>query len=135
VIGHGDSPRRWIATDDVAALMAAVAVEPDPPAMLTIGGPEAMTKKEAIALAEQLTQRKMKVQRMPRTGRPPCDPGPGQTLRRTRHRLRSRPPPGHGGSDLGRRATARTRNHAPPGQRFHTRASPRLGMSKAGAGR
>jgi uncharacterized protein YbjT (DUF2867 family) len=66
VIGHGDSPRRWIATDDVAALMAAVAVEPDPPAMLTIGGPEAMTKKEAIALAEQLTQRKMKVQRMPR---------------------------------------------------------------------
>jgi uncharacterized protein YbjT (DUF2867 family) len=66
VIGHGDSPRRWIATDDVAALMAAVAVEPDPPAMLTIGGPEAMTKNEAIALAEQLTQRKMKVQRMPR---------------------------------------------------------------------
>jgi uncharacterized protein YbjT (DUF2867 family) len=66
VIGHGDTPRRWIATDDVAALMAAVAVEPDPPAMLTIGGPEPMTKKEAIALAEQLTRRKMKVQRMPR---------------------------------------------------------------------
>ncbi len=66
VIGHGNSPRRWIATDDVAALMAAVAVEPDPPAMLTVGGPEAMTKNEAIALAEQLTHRKMKVQRMPR---------------------------------------------------------------------
>jgi uncharacterized protein YbjT (DUF2867 family) len=66
VIGHGDSPRRWIATDDVAALMAAVAVEPDPPAMLTVGGPEAMTKNQAIALAEQLTHRKMKVQRMPR---------------------------------------------------------------------
>jgi uncharacterized protein YbjT (DUF2867 family) len=66
VIGHGDSPRRWIATDDVAALMAAVAAEPDPPAMLTVGGPEAMTKNEAIALAEQLTHRQMKVQRMPR---------------------------------------------------------------------
>lgn len=66
VIGHGNSPRRWIATEDVAALMAAVAVEPDPPAMLTVGGPEAMTKNEAIALAEQLTHRKMKVQRMPR---------------------------------------------------------------------
>jgi uncharacterized protein YbjT (DUF2867 family) len=66
VIGHGNSPRRWIATDDVAALMAAVAVEPDPPAMLTVGGPEAMTKNEAIALAEQLTHRKMKIQRMPR---------------------------------------------------------------------
>jgi uncharacterized protein YbjT (DUF2867 family) len=66
VIGHGESPRRWIATDDVAALMAAVAVEPDPPAMLTIGGPEAMTKNEAIALAEQLPPPTMKVQRMPR---------------------------------------------------------------------
>ncbi len=66
VIGHGNSPRRWIATEDVAALMAAVAVEPDPPAMLTVGGPEAMTKNEAIALAEQLTHRKMKIQRMPR---------------------------------------------------------------------
>lgn len=66
VIGRGDTPRRWIATDDVAALMAAVAVEPDPPAMLTVGGPEPMTKNEAIALAEQLTHRRMKVQRMPR---------------------------------------------------------------------
>ncbi len=67
VIGKGDSRRRWIATDDVAALMAAVAVEPDPPAILTFGGPEAMSKNEAIALAEQLTNRRMKVQRMPRT--------------------------------------------------------------------
>jgi uncharacterized protein YbjT (DUF2867 family) len=66
VIGHGDTPRRWISTDDVAALMASVAVELDPPAMLTVGGPEAMTKNEAIALAEQLTHRKMRVQRMPR---------------------------------------------------------------------
>jgi uncharacterized protein YbjT (DUF2867 family) len=66
VIGRGDTPRRWIATDDVAALMAAVAVEPDPPPMLTVGGPEGMSKNEAIALAEQLTHRRMKVQRMPR---------------------------------------------------------------------
>ena len=67
VVGKGDTRRRWIATDDVAALTAAVAVEPDPPAILTFGGPEAMSKNEAIALAEQLTNRRMKVQRMPRT--------------------------------------------------------------------
>lgn len=66
VIGHGDSRRRWIATDDAAALMAAVAVEPDPPGMLTVGGPEALTKNELITLAERLTHRRMKVQRMPR---------------------------------------------------------------------
>ncbi|MBC9820435.1 SDR family oxidoreductase [Terrabacter sp. MAHUQ-38] len=66
VIGKGDTRRRWIATDDVAALTTAVAVEPDPPAILTFGGPEAMSKNEAIALAGQLTHRRMKVQRMPR---------------------------------------------------------------------
>lgn len=66
VIGRGDTKRRWVATDDVAALMAAVAVEPDPPAVLTVGGPEALSKNEAIRLAEQLTNRPMKVQRMPR---------------------------------------------------------------------
>ena len=46
--------------------MAAVAVEPDRPAMLTVGGPDAMTKNESIALADQLTHQQMKVQRMPR---------------------------------------------------------------------
>lgn len=66
VIGHGNTKRRWVATEDVAALMAAVAVEPDPPAILTIGGPEALSKNEAIGLAEQLIHRRMKVQRMPR---------------------------------------------------------------------
>jgi uncharacterized protein YbjT (DUF2867 family) len=66
LIGKGETRRRWVATDDVAALMAAVAVEPDPPAIITFGGPEAMSKNEAIALAEQLTHRRMKVQRMPR---------------------------------------------------------------------
>ena len=32
LMGRGDSRRRWVATDDVAALMASVAVESDPPA-------------------------------------------------------------------------------------------------------
>ena len=126
VIGKGDTRRRWIATDDVAALMAAVAVEPDPPAMLTFGGPEAMSKNEAIALAEQLTNRRMKVQRMPRPVARLAIRVLGQALRRTRHRLRGRPPPGHSGSDLGRRATARAGNHPPFGQRLPARAGPRV---------
>jgi uncharacterized protein YbjT (DUF2867 family) len=66
IIGRGDTRRRWVATGDVAALMAAVAVEPDAPAVLTFGGPESMSKNEAIALAERLTHRRMKVRRMPR---------------------------------------------------------------------
>jgi uncharacterized protein YbjT (DUF2867 family) len=66
VFGKGDTKVRWVSTDDAAALVAAVAVEPDPPVLVEFGGPEALSRNEAIAIAEELTHRKMKVQRMPR---------------------------------------------------------------------
>ncbi|HJQ04612.1 MAG TPA: NAD(P)H-binding protein [Nocardioides sp.] len=66
IIGRGDSKRRWISTEDVAALVASVAVEPDPPSLITVGGPEAISKNEAVALVEEVTGRRMKVQHMPR---------------------------------------------------------------------
>ncbi|RZT20061.1 NADH dehydrogenase [Kribbella sp. VKM Ac-2569] len=65
LIGSGDAKVRWVSTDDVAALLAAVAVEPDPPAMIEVGGPEELSRKEAVVVAEDLTRRQMKVQRMP----------------------------------------------------------------------
>lgn len=66
IIGRGDTKRRWVSTADVAALVASVAVEPDPPSLITVGGPEAITKNEAVALVEEATGRRMKVQHMPR---------------------------------------------------------------------
>ncbi|MDX6252732.1 MAG: hypothetical protein QOF10_6092 [Kribbellaceae bacterium] len=66
VFGRGDTKRRWVSTDDVAALVAAVAVEPDPPALIEFGGPEAISRNEAVGIAQALTDRHMKVQRMPR---------------------------------------------------------------------
>jgi uncharacterized protein YbjT (DUF2867 family) len=66
IIGRGDSKRRWVSTGDIAALVASVAVEPDPPSLITVGGPEAITKNEAVTLVEQVTGRPMKVQHMPR---------------------------------------------------------------------
>ena len=66
VFGSGASRRRWVATEDVAALVANVAVEPDPPPILEFGGPEAISRNEAVAIAEGLTGRHFKVQRMPR---------------------------------------------------------------------
>ena len=66
VFGKGDTKRRWVSTDDVAALVAALAVEPDPPAMVEFGGPEALSRNEAIAIAERVTGRSFKRQRMPR---------------------------------------------------------------------
>jgi uncharacterized protein YbjT (DUF2867 family) len=66
VFGKGDTEHRWVAVDDVAQLVAAVAVEADPPDMIEFGGPEALTRNEAIAVAERLTGRRIRRQRIPR---------------------------------------------------------------------
>lgn len=63
--GKGDTRHRWVATDDVAALVAAVATEPDPPALIEFGGPEALTRNEAVAVAERASGRPIKVQHAP----------------------------------------------------------------------
>ena len=65
IIGKGNTKRRWVATEDVAALLCAVALESAPPALIEVGGPELLTKKEAVAVVQDLTHRRMKVQRMP----------------------------------------------------------------------
>jgi uncharacterized protein YbjT (DUF2867 family) len=66
ILGRGDTRRRWVATDDVAALVAAVALEPDPPEVIEVGGPDAVSRNEAVELVEGITGRKLKVRRMPR---------------------------------------------------------------------
>lgn len=66
VFGHGDTKRRWVATEDVAALVAAVSLEADPPDTVAVGGPEAISRNEAVEIAEILTGQQFKVQRMPR---------------------------------------------------------------------
>jgi uncharacterized protein YbjT (DUF2867 family) len=66
VFGKGDTKRRWVSTDDVAALLAAVAVEPDPPAVVEFGGPEALSRNETAAIAEEATGHPMKRQHLPR---------------------------------------------------------------------
>jgi len=65
VFGKGDTKRRFVSTEDVAALVAAVASEPDPPRVIEFGGPEALSRNEAVAAAEQATGRSFKVQRLP----------------------------------------------------------------------
>ncbi|WJH23544.1 SDR family oxidoreductase [Pseudarthrobacter defluvii] len=66
VIGKGDTKARWVAEDDVAALLCAVAIEPEPPRLVEFGGPESLTKNEASAVAGKLMHRRMKVRHMPR---------------------------------------------------------------------
>lgn len=66
IIGRGDNRIRFVATADVAALITAVALEPEPPAVVEVGGPEALSKNEALEIAAELTGRRMKVLRIPR---------------------------------------------------------------------
>ena len=66
VIGKGDTKRRLVATEDVATLPSAVAREPNPPALIEVGGPEPLTKNEAISIAAELSHHRMKVHRLPR---------------------------------------------------------------------
>jgi uncharacterized protein YbjT (DUF2867 family) len=66
VIGRGDTRRRWVSTSDVALLVAAGATAAEPLAVVEFGGPEAMSRNEAITVAERACGRIMKSQRMPR---------------------------------------------------------------------
>jgi uncharacterized protein YbjT (DUF2867 family) len=63
--GKGHTKHRWVATDDVAALVAAVALELDPPELIEFGGPEALSRNECVAVAERATGRSIKVQHAP----------------------------------------------------------------------
>jgi uncharacterized protein YbjT (DUF2867 family) len=66
ILGKGDMRRRFVSTEDVAALVVAVALEPDPPALIEFGGPEALSRNEAVELVERVSGRKMKRRRLPR---------------------------------------------------------------------
>jgi uncharacterized protein YbjT (DUF2867 family) len=66
VLGRGQLPHRYVATDDVAALCAHLAVVPDPPEMVEFGGPEALTRTQVVEAFEAATGRRFKVRHVPR---------------------------------------------------------------------
>lgn len=66
IIGRGDTKRRWIACEDVAALVAELALEDDPPRLVEVGGPDALSKNDVVELAAQLGARPSKQRHMPR---------------------------------------------------------------------
>jgi uncharacterized protein YbjT (DUF2867 family) len=66
ILGRGDSKRRWVACDDVAALVTALALEDDPPRLVEVGGPDALSKNEAADLAQTIGGGGIKRRHMPR---------------------------------------------------------------------
>lgn len=53
IYGSGRSPITFVAEDDVAQACVRVATMADPPAVLDVGGPDALTRREAVELYER----------------------------------------------------------------------------------
>ncbi|HYN57367.1 MAG TPA: NAD(P)H-binding protein [Motilibacterales bacterium] len=66
IYGRGDTRQRYVAIDDVANLVAHLALADDPPGVVEFGGPEALTRMEVVARFEQATGVPMKVRHVPR---------------------------------------------------------------------
>jgi NADH dehydrogenase len=66
IFGNGDAPTAYIAVDDVAEAVVRLAVLPDPPSVVEFGGPEAMTRKEAVAAFERALGAPIRRRHVPR---------------------------------------------------------------------
>jgi uncharacterized protein YbjT (DUF2867 family) len=66
ILGRGDTPARYVSVEDVAALTAAVAVEPDPPELVEFGGSEPLTRNQVADVIEEAAGKPMKRRHMPR---------------------------------------------------------------------
>lgn len=65
IYGHGVLPHRYVATEDVAALCAHVAVAVDPPETVEFGGPEELSRMQVVAAFESATGKTLKVRHVP----------------------------------------------------------------------
>jgi uncharacterized protein YbjT (DUF2867 family) len=66
VYGRGENPARYVAARDVAETVARLALAPEPPPLIEFGGPEALTRHQAVAAFEAATGRPIRVRHVPR---------------------------------------------------------------------
>ncbi len=66
VYGRGESPHAYIGIDDVAEAMVRLALAEDPPHIVEMGGPEAVSPNEAVAAFERALGRPIKASHVPR---------------------------------------------------------------------
>ena len=55
IFGDGTQPLTWIARDDVAELAARAVADEDPPEILELGGPEALSQNQVVDVYEEAT--------------------------------------------------------------------------------
>ena len=66
IYGRGETPQRYVAIDDVADLVAHLAVVDCPPDIVEFGGPEALSRMDVVALFERAMGAPLKVRHVPR---------------------------------------------------------------------
>ena len=66
VFGRGEARTRYVAVDNVAEAVAALALDADPPERVEFGGPDALSRHEAIAVFEQISGRAYRTPDVPR---------------------------------------------------------------------
>ena len=68
VFGRGEARARYVAVDDAAEAIAHWAVADEAPGVVEFGGPEAVTRRQAIAIFEAASGRRIRTYYVPRVG-------------------------------------------------------------------
>jgi uncharacterized protein YbjT (DUF2867 family) len=66
VFGKGETPTRYVATDDVAEAVARLTLAEDPPRLVEFGGPESLTCRHAVEVFERALGEPIRRRHVPR---------------------------------------------------------------------
>jgi NADH dehydrogenase len=67
IFGKGETPTRYVATDDVATAVVRLTLADDPPRTVEFGGPDALTLKQAVEVFERALGEPIRRRHVPRT--------------------------------------------------------------------
>jgi uncharacterized protein YbjT (DUF2867 family) len=66
VFGKGETPTRYVATNDVAEAVVRFTLAGDPPSMVEFGGPDLLTRKQSVNVFEQVLGEPIRRRHVPR---------------------------------------------------------------------
>jgi uncharacterized protein YbjT (DUF2867 family) len=66
IFGKGETPTRYVATDDVADAVVRLALADDPPRIVELGGPDALTRKQTVEVFERALGEPIRRRHVPR---------------------------------------------------------------------
>jgi uncharacterized protein YbjT (DUF2867 family) len=66
ILGKGETPTRYVATDDVADAVARLTLAADPPRIVEFGGPDLLTRNEAVDVFERVLGEPIRRRHVPR---------------------------------------------------------------------